>query len=167
MSCSCSVGDINISWRCTIKWKNYKLHVQKQPADILCEVNRALKNTNGSLWGRIHLFQIFFAKVTILYPVIMPKSRIGTTNSAVCVTHSSTHKWRLYLESTASARQREAKLVVAGRMGLCHGWCWDDDIRIHTHAVYLWPTILKTTATSTMNLEHYETFLPWYKTMML
>lgn len=43
---------------------------------------------------------------------------------------------RLYLESSASARQWEAKLVLAWRMGLCHGCCWRCDNRINIQFIF-------------------------------
>lgn len=47
------VGDINIVHVMTVHTDVqellYMLCAQRQPANILCEVNKALKNTNGSL----------------------------------------------------------------------------------------------------------------------
>lgn len=58
----------------------------RHQANFLFEVNKPLENTNGSLQKWKHLFQLFVAKETILYFVIMPKSYTGThthTNTEV------------------------------------------------------------------------------------
>lgn len=61
------------------------------------------------------------------HPVLCNNAKEPHWCNGMC--HTLTGMSWLYLESTASARRWEAKLAVAGMRGVCHGWCWDDDIQ--------------------------------------
>lgn len=73
------------------------VHARRQPADILCEVNKASNNTPVSLCKAGNICSSFsLAKVTILYSVITPKSHIGTTDSMCHTLHTQAHTCRGY-----------------------------------------------------------------------